>query len=215
MKRSIIIILAALAGACAGTKITKYTGSPRLLANTKILFLSTLWLNDYRSQELFGLAQKKLDDNSQLYYLPGEEYNLIKAGVGRDPIAKVSIRDTASLAVIAEKLGVRYVIGTEVIGLREGGSYGTYTENELDPSNSMYNADNESNSASLMFFIYDLNSRSVNSKFQVKTTIGAMRFQDDEGGESSVNVTDQITALTVAYEKGIKLIRKEMVSITT
>lgn len=213
MKRYLFIIVLAVLSGCSGTKIIKYTGTPRLLTNSKILFLPTNGISDYKSQDLCDVARRLLKGNSQILYLPEEEYNLTKAGMGREEITKATVLDTGRLALICKKLQVRYIIGTEISSLRGGGSYGVYSETELDPYNSAYNMDNESNSASLMFSIYDAQSGSVDSRFSVKTTINPLSIHDNGGGESRVNLTNQMTALTTAYEKGIKLIRKEMVSV--
>ncbi|GAA0890664.1 hypothetical protein GCM10009122_03430 [Fulvivirga kasyanovii] len=213
MKRYLFIIVLAVLAGCAGTKVTEYTGTPRLLANSTILFLPTHGISDYKSQDLCGIARRLLKDNSQVLYLPEEEYNLTRAGMGKEEITKATMLDTGRLALICKKLQIRYIIGTEISSLRGGGSYGVYSEAELDPYNSTYNMDNESNSASLLFSIYDAQSGSVDSRFAVKTTINPLHIHDDGGGESRVNLTDQMTALTTAYEKGIKLIRKEMVSV--
>lgn len=213
MKRYLFIIVLAVLSGCSGTKIIKYTGTPRLLTNSKILFLPTNGISDYKSQDLCDVARRLLKGYSQILYLPEEEYYLTKAGMGREEITKATVLDTGRLALICKKLQVRYIIGTEISSLRGSGSYGVYSEAELDPYNSAYNMDNESNSASLMFSIYDAQSGSVDSRFSVKTTINPLSIHDNGGGESRVNLTNQMTALTTAYEKGIKLIRKEMVSV--
>ncbi|UII27686.1 hypothetical protein LVD15_04480 [Fulvivirga maritima] len=198
---------------CVNTKITNYYGTPRLIENSGILILPTKGIAGYWSQQLYEQTKAQFKDTeARLFYLPEEEYNLIKAGISKDMLDHLTLSDTITLAEISEHLGVRYIIGAQVNNLQQGANYGVYTENDLNQYNSPYNTDNESNKADVLFDIYHVNSRSIEAKFLVHTSINPLIIQEDEGSESRVNVTDQMTALYDAYKKAFSMIKKGMVA---
>ncbi len=71
---------------------------------------------------------------------------------------------------------------------------------------------NELNKCSLIFRIYDIENHTVESSYQVKTTINAFGFpNDDNGGEARVNLTNEFAPLKKAFNKGLKMIENGVI----
>ena len=74
---------------------------------------------------------------------------------------------------------------------------------------SHYYQESEANSSSLIFRLIDTKSKLTESKFQINSRIGPLVINEDDGGETRINLTTELTAITKAFEKGMKLLKKK------
>lgn len=130
-------------------------------------------------------------------------------GINKEYLNRNHIPDSIILT-IAFKTDCSYILNVAVMNSKKGGAFGSYTPLELDQYNSHYYQDNETNSASLEFKLFDTKDNLTENKFKVTTKINPFIINDD-GSETRINPTTEWSAITKAFEKGIKQLKKELV----
>lgn len=161
-----------------------------------------------QASQLAAETREKLSDDLFTVYLPEEEYILLKEGLLYDSIHATEL-SAGTKNKIKEILNIRYLLHVELLNVKTGGSYGTYTNNELNRYEEPFNRNEETNTASALFTLTDLEQPSGKRSFTVKVNINPLIIDDDEG-EQRVNVTDGNTASLKAYAKGIKKIKQSI-----
>lgn len=209
-KKGTIILFLTLFG-CSNTKYIAYSSWPTFPSDASILVLQVFGIDETTSFDLYesALTDLKIEKNNVLY-LPQYEYDLINAGIDRDQLQNLGSEDSLN-HLVARELNVAYLLDVKIVELTStGGSFGTYTEIELNKYNSHYNQENEKRNASLLFNFLDL-KQNTSRKFLVSTSINPVDIRNKNGGETRINISSQETALKLAYRKGIKKIKKGMI----
>ncbi|GAA5032904.1 hypothetical protein GCM10011506_22910 [Marivirga lumbricoides] len=173
-----------------------------------MLITSMQGFSSNQAMQLAAETREKLSDDLFTVYLPEEEYILLKEGLLYDSIHATKLSEETKKK-IKETLNVRYLLDVKLLNNKTGDSYGFYTNNELNRYEEPYNRNQETNTASALFTVTDLEQPSDNRSFTVKVNINPLII-DEEEGEQRVNVTDGNTASLKAYRKGIKRIKKSI-----
>jgi len=166
-------------------------------------------LKEMFSHDLFLIAKKQLQtDQNKVLYLPEEEYEILKAGYSKELLEEPKYFDSLK-HIVSKTHSVDYILTVEISELmRKKGSMGYYTATDLNQYNQHYNQDNETARATLLYYIHHTSSKTLDSQFSVTTNMNAMAFGEESGGETRINLANEISALKLAYEKGIKHIKK-------
>lgn len=206
MRKSLLIVV--VLWGCASTKITEYTSPPNLLKSDNIMVAPILGVSDKVSYDLFKITKDHIKTvQNNVMYIPEEEYSMLSAGVSKEVLYNFEYLDSLK-SYLGSNYGIDYLLIVEVLGLTsKKGSYSYYTDNELNRYNRAYNQSDQTNKVELLYSVLNTKSKTLDSKFVVKTQINPMTFNEN-GGESRVNITNAHSALVLAYEKGIKKLKK-------
>ncbi|SNT20251.1 hypothetical protein SAMN05421640_2829 [Ekhidna lutea] len=174
------------------------------------MVMSIYGVDELHGLHLFDLAKKKLSETNALLYMPEQEYSLLEKGVPKETIYSNQISDSLK-TIIALRSKSRYILKVEVLDSSGGSLFGSYTANELNRYNSPFNQANERNTAVIAFTVYDTDRNITENKFHVKTQINPLTI-DEDGGESRINFTSENTAISKAFMKGIKQLKKGVIN---
>jgi len=201
-----LLLLAATLLSCTNTRYSYNTGQPVVESGNRMLITKIKGFSDSRATELAEETREMLIDDLFTVYLPEEEYELLKKGIAYDSLnaEKLSVETQKK---IEEILNVRYLLDVELINVRGGASYGSYTNSQLNRNQEPLNRNDESNTASVLFTITDMKNPSRPRSFTVTVRINPLVIPEEEG-EQRINATNVNTASIKAYSKGIKRIKK-------
>lgn len=171
-------------------------------------------VSETKQYKLFETAKQILSGTNQLKFLLEEEYDLIAKGISREYLRSNHTPDSM-VSRIANSVNSRYVLYVEDLASEKGGGIGSYTPLELDEYNSHYYQGKETNSASMIFRLVDTEDQLAERTFQIHTTIGPLTIKEEDGGETRFNMTSDLSAVTKAFEKGVKQLRKGVVKKNT
>lgn len=196
--------------ACSSTKIVKHSALPKIVAGEGIVLMDIHNLSEAHGYKLFESMKQIMSRTNEIKFLAEQEHHLIQRGISKNDLHNDQIPDSLSL-IIASKINCRYILNVKVLKSKRGGTFGSYTSLELDHYNKHYYDEKEANSASLMFELIDCKSDITKERFQVTTKINPLTINESEG-ETRVNATTEFSAIRKAFEKGVKQLRKGIIS---
>lgn len=197
--------------ACTSTKMIKYTTFPRIASGEEILMMAIKNLSVNQQYSLFQTGSKIMSKSNKMKFIFELEYDLASEGIGKEQFYRDSVPDSI-ISILATKTNSRYILFVEVISSKKGNIFGFYSSPELDRFNS-HNQDNETNSASLLFRIIDTKFYLTESKYQINTNIGPLSINNEKKGETRINLTTELSAITAAFEKGMKQLKKGVINL--
>ena len=207
--KNISILFLVFITACSSTKIIKYSALPKIVEGEGILIKGIKNLNQIRGHHLFEFAKNTLSGTNKVIFLPEQEYFLLQKGINKEYLYGDQTSDSIR-SIIAEQTNCRYILSIEVLNSQKGGTFGSYTSLELDRYNSHYYEDNETNNANLIFKILDTKGNFTKNEFQITTKINPLIINEGDG-ETRINATTEFSAITKAFEKGIRQLKKGVV----
>ena len=196
--------------ACTSTKIIKYAALPKIVEGEGILMMGIPNLPEIQQYELFQYGHQIISKSNNMKFISELEYDLVSKGIDREQFYSNTIPDSI-ISAIAVETNSRYILDVEILYSKGGETLGFYTPIELNKYNAPYNADNETNTAYLIFKLIDTEVNLTESKFQVNTLIGPLVYNKDDGGETRINLTGELSAITAAFEKGMKQLKKGVI----
>ena len=141
---------------------------------------------------LFDYAKQEVSELNTLKYLILEEYNLLGAGIRKEDMYRDDIEDDV-IRAISKVSETRYVLFVDLLD--------------------KYQDDfEESNHAELVFKLVDTRGGIFVSEFKVNTSINPMEIPRDDEDPILLNMSSTSTAIFKAFKKGIKHIRKGVVT---
>ncbi len=207
--KKINLFLLVLLTACSSTKVIKYSALPRIAEGEGILMMDIKNLSEIQKYNLFQTGSKIISRSNKMRFIRELEYDLASKGIGKEQFNRNSVPDSI-ISILATKTNNRYILYVEKISSKKGGTFGSYTPLELDRYNSHYYQESETNSASLLFRIIDTKVNLTESKFQINTKINPLIINENNG-ETRINPTTELTAITKAFAKGMKQLKKGVV----
>lgn len=117
--RYLPITLLFLFSSCIGTRITSFTGKPKMVKGTKILLVPIKNMKESSSRQLFETAKSLLRKTNEVLFLPDQEYAFLEKGISKDILYQQPISDSLK-TLLAQHLGVRYIIQTELLFAERG-----------------------------------------------------------------------------------------------
>ncbi len=205
-----ILFACMLLASCSSTKVITYSALSRVVKGEAILMMPVRGMSENQSYALLESAKQSLSETNQVTYLIDHEYQLLQKGVPREALHKGELNDSLMM-VVARECGSRYIIETELLNVKERTGLGSYTALELNEYNEHFYDEEETNSAILLFRVLDTKSYLTESRFQVTTKISPLTI-DEGDGETRINVTSGATAIRKAFQKGIRKVKKDMIS---
>jgi len=187
----------------------KYSGLPKMVEGESVLLMDIKGLPEMQGYQLFESTKQILSGKNRIKFLPEQEYHLIQKGISKELLYGSQLSDS-TLSLIAKETNCRYMLHVEVLNSKKGGAFGSYTPLELDQYNRHYYQESETNSASLLFRLVDTKDRPTENTFQVNTKINPLVINED-GGETRINPTTELSAITKAFEKGARQLKKGVV----
>lgn len=188
----------------------KYSALPKISEGEGILMMNIKNLSETQQHSLFQTGSKIMSELNKMRFIPELEYDLVSEGIGIEQFYSNSVPDSI-ISILATKTNSRYILYIEKITSKKGETFGSYTPLELNRYNSHYYQESETNSASLLFRIIDTKVNLTESKFQINTKINPLII-NEKNGETRINPTTELTAITKAFEKGMKQLKKEVVN---
>lgn len=205
------VSLLCMASACSSTKLIKHTALPKILHNEGILLSGIKNLNEYQSLQLYESAKKQISKTNNVKYLPEQEYFLVSKGVPLGDLSKNPFSDSlkSNIALLTQS---RYIIEIEVLDAKDGDLFGSYAPQGLqDPYNNS-NLNTETNTAKVLFTVFDTKGAVTESKFQINAHIHPLAWGNTDGRQTRINLKSSFTAISKAFNKGIKRLQKDMIS---
>ena len=183
-----------------------YTGSPKLLVTDKIVMVTSK-IDEKKSIELFELAKKDLQtEHNEIYYIRDIEYDLINKGVSKEIMTESIFLDSLTF-LLHKHMDIDYLLFITVNELKNGDS-GYYLKNEL----TSLSQDKNTSMANVTFSLLPSAVNGAIHRFNVTTEIAPLTKETKSGGERRINWSNESMALSKAFLKGIKQIRKNMVN---
>ena len=176
----------------------------------RILLMPIAGVEEIHGYSFYGFIKRELSETNEILFLPEQEYYLLRKGIPKESLHTNEMSDSLK-SIISSQTNSRYIIKIEVLNSQQGDMLGFYTPLELNRYNAHYHQDNEINSASLMFTVFDTQHTVTTNKFQVDTYISPFTINGEDGGESRVNVTTGFFAITKAFRKGTKKLKKGII----
>ncbi|MDE0471404.1 MAG: hypothetical protein OXH57_05640 [Ekhidna sp.] len=163
--------------------------------------------DEERSIELFEWTKTYLQTGqNEIFYLKDIEYDLINKGISKKLMTEPKFSD--SLAFLLHKhLNIDYLLFITVNSLKDGDS-GYYFENELISLSQEKNT----SIANITFLLVPSGINRTSHKFNITTKIAPLTKETKSGGEQRINWSNESMALSKAFMKGIKKIKKNMIN---
>lgn len=180
------------------------------MTEESILLMGIDGLSEKNEFALFEIAKNNFQKTNQILFLPEHEYELINKGIDKSHLHE-SVTIDSIKTLICQYTKTRYLLKIELLNSQKGSIYGSYTN--LEVKNNPYRTINrETNKASMLFTLTDTKTHLTEYKFNVTTTISPLSINDENNGERNVNLSSQFGAISESFKKGIRKLRKEIIT---
>lgn len=186
-----LIFILALSS-CTQNIVTNMTSSPRILAGEGIFLMDMRNIKEANAFDYFDHARDAFAPTNSVKFLQLEEYELLANGIRKEALFATSIEDTVihRIAAITES---RYLL-------------------LIDLMDKYHNDVEATNNAELLFKIVDTKGGLFISEFKVNTTINPLEIPDEDDEPILLNTSNTSAAVFKAFKKGIRHIRKGIVT---